>query len=112
MPLYEFRCPSGHEFEKFYRSISAASSGENCPECGQLAERLMSAAGLVFKGTGFYITDYGKDGKKPQTPAVDPAAAKPAESTTPVPAGESRPAAESKPAASETKPASTPKKAE
>ena len=66
----------------------------------------MSAAGLVFKGTGFYITDYGKDGKKPQTPAVDPAAAKPAESTTPAPA------ADAKPAASETKPAPTPKKAE
>ena len=106
MPLYEFRCPSGHEFEKFYRSIGAAPSDEKCPECGQLAERLMSAAGLVFKGTGFYITDYGKDGKKPQTPAPDTTAAKPAESTTPAPA------AESKPAASETKPAATPKKAE
>jgi len=68
MPTYEFRCPTGHEFEKFYRSISGAPSEVACPTCGKKAERQMSAGGgLVFKGTGFYITDYGKDGKKPQT---------------------------------------------
>ena len=113
MPLYEFRCPNGHDFEKFYRSIGSAPSTENCPECGQLAERLMSAAGLVFKGSGFYITDYGKDGKKPQTAPETPAA-KPAESAPAAPAAsESKPAAgESKPAASESKPSPAPKKAE
>jgi putative FmdB family regulatory protein len=74
MPTYEFRCPEGHEFEKFYRSIAAAPRETACPTCGKIAERLMSAGGgLVFKGSGFYITDYGKDGKKPQT---SPAAAK------------------------------------
>lgn len=68
MPTYEFRCPNGHDFEKFYRSISAAPSELPCPVCGKVAERQLSAgAGLVFKGSGFYITDYGKDGKKPQT---------------------------------------------
>jgi putative FmdB family regulatory protein len=66
MPTYEFRCPMGHEFEKFYRSIGAAPSEVTCPTCGKVAERQMSAAGLVFKGSGFYITDYGKDGKKSQ----------------------------------------------
>jgi putative FmdB family regulatory protein len=70
MPTYEFRCPEGHEFEQFYRSISASPRDVACPVCGKLAERLMSAGGgLVFKGSGFYITDYGKDGKKPQTPS-------------------------------------------
>lgn len=68
MPTYEFRCPTGHEFEKFYRSIRGAPSEVACPTCGKKAERQMSAGGaLVFKGSGFYITDYGKDGKKPQT---------------------------------------------
>lgn len=68
MPTYEFRCPMGHEFEQFYRSISGAPSEVACPTCGKKAERQISAGGgLVFKGSGFYITDYGKDGKKSQT---------------------------------------------
>ena len=68
MPTYEFRCPKGHEFEQFYRSISGAPSEVACPTCGKKSERQMSAGGgLVFKGSGFYITDYGKDGKKSQT---------------------------------------------
>ncbi len=71
MPTYEFRCPKGHEFEKFYRSISGAPSEVACPTCGKKSERQISAGGgLVFKGSGFYITDYGKDGKKPQTSPV------------------------------------------
>lgn len=70
MPLYEYRCPEGHDFEKFYRSINAAPPEERCPVCGEVANRLMSTAGLVFKGSGFYITDYGKDGKKAEREAI------------------------------------------
>ena len=71
MPTYEYRCPTGHDFEKFYRSISGAPSVVACPTCGKTAERQMSAgAGLVFKGSGFYITDYGKDGKKAENAAA------------------------------------------
>lgn len=70
MPTYEYRCPVGHDFEKFYRKISDAAAVVPCPQCGQVAERRLSAgAGLVFRGSGFYITDYGKDGKKDQTAA-------------------------------------------
>ena len=65
MPTYEYRCPDGHDFEKFVRKISLASSELPCPVCGKIADRRISAGGgLVFKGSGFYITDYGKDGKK------------------------------------------------
>jgi putative FmdB family regulatory protein len=77
MPTYEFRCPTGHEFEKFYRSIGSAPTVVACPECGKTSERQLSAGGgLVFKGSGFYITDYGKDGKKgqPSAPAAGDAA--------------------------------------
>ena len=68
MPTYEFRCPSGHDFEKFYRSIGAAPPEVTCPTCGKVAGRQLSAGGgLLFRGSGFYITDYGKDGKKSRT---------------------------------------------
>ena len=69
MPTYEYRCPDGHTFEKFYRKISDASGEVPCPECGKAAERLMSAgAGLLFKGSGFYLTDYGKNAHRKAGP--------------------------------------------
>jgi putative FmdB family regulatory protein len=70
MPTHAYQCPNGHKFEQFFRKISDAEAIALCPECGLPAERLISGgAGLVFKGSGFYITDYGKDGKKGQTAA-------------------------------------------
>jgi putative FmdB family regulatory protein len=73
MPTYEFRCPVGHEFERFYGRISESPSEVACPECGAMAQRLISGgAGLLFKGSGFYITDYGKDGKKDLKSAAKP----------------------------------------
>ena len=78
MPTYEYACPRGHRFERFFRKISDAESAPACPQCGEPATRLISGAGLVFKGSGFYITDYGKDGKKKQEA---PAAEKKGEST-------------------------------
>ncbi|WP_405285282.1 FmdB family zinc ribbon protein [Gaopeijia maritima] len=57
MPTYEYRCPEGHEFELFQRMSD--EPGADCPQCGKAAERLLSAGGgLLFKGDGFYITDY------------------------------------------------------
>jgi putative FmdB family regulatory protein len=59
MPTYEYECKScGHRFEKF-QSIKAAAI-KTCPQCGKnAAQRLISAgAGIIFKGSGFYITDY------------------------------------------------------
>jgi putative FmdB family regulatory protein len=71
MPTYEFRCPNGHEFERFYRKISDAAAELPCPECGATAERQLSAgAGLLFKGSGFYLTDYGKNAHRKPGPAA------------------------------------------
>lgn len=68
MPTYEYRCPNGHEFEEFFRTISSAQAELSCPTCGAAAQRKVSGgSGLLFKGSGFYITDYGKDGKKNQS---------------------------------------------
>jgi putative FmdB family regulatory protein len=70
VPTYEFTCPTGHDFDKFFRSMASAPMVLACPVCGEPADRKMSAgAGLVFRGSGFYITDYGKDGKKDQKAA-------------------------------------------
>jgi putative FmdB family regulatory protein len=76
MPTYEYRCPKGHEFEVLQRITDRARA--KCPRCGMVAERQMSGgAGLIFKGSGFYITDYGKDGKGPrQEPVRDTEGAK------------------------------------
>ncbi|MBI4408712.1 MAG: zinc ribbon domain-containing protein [Gemmatimonadetes bacterium] len=60
MPTYEYRCRNGHEFEQFQRMTDPPVA--KCPACGADAERLLSAgAGLLFKGSGFYITDYRSD---------------------------------------------------
>ena len=59
MPTYDYRCEScGHEFEHF-QSITARRLRE-CPECGEHAlKRLIGAgAGVFFRGSGFYETDY------------------------------------------------------
>lgn len=61
MPTYEFRCPEGHDFERFYRSIGTAEGTAACPTCGKVGARMMSATGFAFKGSGFYLTDYGKN---------------------------------------------------
>lgn len=62
MPTYEYRCTEGHNFEQIQKMSELPILV--CPVCGAAAVRAISGgAGLIFKGTGFYITDYGKDGK-------------------------------------------------
>ena len=63
MPTYEYRCVEGHHFEQFQRMTEPPV--EKCPTCGAKAERLLSTgAGILFKGSGFYITDYRSDSYK------------------------------------------------
>ncbi len=91
MPTYEYACPKcGHEFEQF-QSMSDEPL-KKCPQCKKTGvKRLVGGgAGLIFKGSGFYITDYKAKKGTPHTdgaPAVKPA-------------GDSKPAAGAKPAAS------------
>ncbi|HEX2205712.1 MAG TPA: zinc ribbon domain-containing protein [Longimicrobium sp.] len=64
MPTYEYRCPQcGTDFEKFQKMSDDPVAA--CPKCGADAERRLSGgAGLLFKGSGFYITDYRGEGYK------------------------------------------------
>ena len=66
MPTYEYKCPNGHLFEKTFPRISNQRFAK-CPVCGKRAERQISGgAGIVFKGSGFYHTDYKRAGEKPE----------------------------------------------
>ena len=63
MPTYDYRCSAcGHEFEEF-QSITAEPF-VLCPHCGKntLRRVLGAGAGMIFKGSGFYLTDYKKSG--------------------------------------------------
>jgi putative FmdB family regulatory protein len=64
LPLYEYKCRKcGHRFEKI-ESYSAATT-KKCPKCGAVAERMVAAPAIQFKGSGWYVTDYaGKSAAK------------------------------------------------
>ena len=80
MPTYDYRCKAcGHQYEAF-QSITADPLTE-CPVCKGPVERLIgSGAGLVFKGSGFYITDYKNSKNGSQSPK--PKEAKPKDKDT------------------------------
>jgi putative FmdB family regulatory protein len=65
MPTYEYRCYScKHEFEEFQRIT--AKPLQKCPKCGGKVQRIITGGScVIFKGSGFYINDYGRKGKKP-----------------------------------------------
>ena len=90
MPTYEYVCPEGHVFDKFQKI--SEKPGAKCPTCGKPAARKISGgAGLVFRGSGFYITDYGKDGKGPRKAETEkPGVEKTSESKSEVGAKETK----------------------
>ncbi|MFZ1081995.1 MAG: FmdB family zinc ribbon protein [Candidatus Kryptoniota bacterium] len=67
MPTYEYKCEKcGNVFEEF-QSITDDSITK-CPKCGGKVHRLIGAgAGLIFKGSGFYLTDYKRSNSSPTT---------------------------------------------
>ena len=83
MPTYAYLCPScGHEYEQLQKITDKTLA--KCPKCGTRGQRQISGgAGLVFKGSGFYITDYKRAGDKSSSgdkgakPSEDAAKSKP-----------------------------------
>ncbi|HEX9415681.1 MAG TPA: zinc ribbon domain-containing protein [Gaiellaceae bacterium] len=63
MPIYEYRCPNGHRFERFQRMSDPPP--EACEVCGEgPVEVVLFPVAAHFKGSGFYTTDYGRGSKK------------------------------------------------
>jgi len=111
MPTYEYACTKcGYEFEQFQSMKDEPL--KKCPKCKkQSLRRLVGAgAGLIFKGSGFYITDYknkpvapagesGGDSKSPPATSTTPAVPAAASAATPAPAAAPAAAPEKKPVA-------------
>ncbi len=76
MPTYDYECSScGNVFEAFQQMNDKPLT--KCPKCGKKVKRLIgSGAGIIFKGSGFYATDYRKDNKPANPPAGCPHANK------------------------------------
>jgi len=56
MPVYEYRClANNHQFDLF-QPVGAAPP--SCPRCGSASRKVYRSVGLIFKGTGFHVTDY------------------------------------------------------
>ncbi len=75
MPTYDYRCLNDHVFEVFHGMTD--ETPRFCPECGAAAKRVPGGgAGLLFRGSGFYITDYRsssyKEGAKSESPPKAP----------------------------------------
>lgn len=82
MPLYDYKCGQCGEFELEQSMLDKPLT--TCPKCGQPIRRLFSASGIMFKGSGFYVTDNAKKSTLPSpAPAktATPAAATPAASS-------------------------------
>lgn len=62
MPIYEYECDGcGHRFER-HQSI-ASEPVKRCPHCGGAVRRVIYPVGIIFKGSGFYVTDHPRPGK-------------------------------------------------
>ncbi|MBI3784435.1 MAG: zinc ribbon domain-containing protein [Deltaproteobacteria bacterium] len=62
MPIYEYRCPKCGEFEVTQRITE--SPLKKCPTCKAKVTKLISSTSFQLKGSGWYITDYGRSGSK------------------------------------------------
>ena len=104
MPTYDYKCPDcGHEFEEF--QTMTAKPLRKCPKCGKRRVKRLIGTGLqpIFKGSGFYETDYVK-----KSGSKDEADSKPAKATT---TSEAKPEAKTETKPAESKPAKPEKKA-
>jgi putative FmdB family regulatory protein len=106
MPLYDYKCKQCGKVTEVRHGFNE-SHADPCPSCGGTMQRVFSAAPIVFKGSGYYITDSRKPGaSEAANPASEPAKAAPAApGDSPAPAASSAPAAPAAPPAKSSEPA-------
>ncbi|KHE90330.1 MAG: hypothetical protein SCABRO_03912 [Candidatus Scalindua brodae] len=70
MPTYDYECNACHHTMELFQSITAKHI-RKCPECGKLKLKRLIGTGstIIFKGSGFYQTDYRSEGYKTQEKA-------------------------------------------
>ena len=69
MPLYEYQCDAcAHRFEVIQKYSDPHV--DICPKCGGPVKKLLSSPAIQFKGSGFYLTDYGRAGSKTDSGSV------------------------------------------
>ncbi|MGB5288995.1 MAG: FmdB family zinc ribbon protein [Ignavibacteriaceae bacterium] len=78
MPTYDYKCSNCENTFEYFQSMTAETLTE-CPQCGGKLKRIIgTGAGPIFKGSGFYQTDYknnstkSKDSPKTDNPSVSP----------------------------------------
>src|SRR5437870_10906997 len=82
MPIYEYRClDCGHQFELMQKFSDPPA--ETCPSCAGIVAKLISRSAFHLKGSGWYVTDYGKNG--PKSGKTDDAQPTGGEAKTPAP---------------------------
>ena len=115
MPTYNYRCTKCEKIFDAFHSMMCTDP-QHCPECGAAGTKLLSASSIIFKGSGFYSTDYRDSGyieakkKDGSTGTAAPAktetaatpAAEPAKSDAAAPAAKAEPASAAKTAAPAT----------
>lgn len=70
VPLYEYRCKKCHHtFEKIQKFSDRPV--KKCPKCGGPVEQLLSAPAVQFKGSGWYVTDYARQGSSDKSKSAD-----------------------------------------
>ncbi len=91
MPTYEYQCTNcRYKFEEFQRITEAPLT--RCPRCGKKVRRLIGGGmGIIFKGSGFYSTDYKRSSAASSVSGGNGSSAKGGESKEPAGGGSSKP---------------------
>jgi putative FmdB family regulatory protein len=71
MPIYEYECSKCGVFDEMQKITAKPLT--KCPSCKRKVKKLMSSTAFQLKGSGWYVTDYGKSGQKPSESGGDSA---------------------------------------